>query len=230
MYDGGMRAAVLTIAWAALAAAWAAPAGGAPAPRKGGDAVADKEKTTKETEGGRAVATFAGGCFWCMQPPYDAIDGVLSTTVGYTGGRVENPTYEQVCSGRTGHAEAVRIVFDPKRVTYEALLEVFWRNIDPTAENAQFADVGTQYRTAIFYHDAVQKRLAEESRRRLLASGKFARVATEIVPAGPFYPAEEHHQGYYRKNRERYERYKVGSGRAGYLERTWGKKEKREEE
>lgn len=170
-------------------------------------------------------ATFAGGCFWCMQPPYDKLDGVLSTTVGYTGGTVENPSYEQVCTGRTGHAEAVRILFDPRRIGYERLLDVFWRNIDPAAENRQFADEGSQYRTAIFYHDQLQKRLAEESKRKLLASGKFARIATEIVPAGLFYPADEGHQKYSEKNRVHYERYRTGSGRAGYLERTWGKEE-----
>lgn len=174
---------------------------------------------TAETE----TATFAGGCFWCMQPPYDKLEGVLSTTVGYTGGSVENPTYEQVCTGRTGHAEAVRITFDPERIGYEKLLDVFWRNIDPTTDGGQFADQGSQYRTAVFYHDERQKRLAEESKARLLASGKFDRIATEIVPAGPFYPAEEHHQKYSRKNPAHYERYRTGSGRAGYLDRTWGK-------
>jgi methionine-S-sulfoxide reductase len=174
------------------------------------------------------VATFAGGCFWCMQPPFDNTPGVVSTRVGYTGGEREKPTYEQVCTGKTGHAEAVEVHFDPAVVDYEALLEVFWRNIDPTARNRQFADRGSQYRTAVFYHDERQRRLAEESKRRLAESGKFEDpIATEIAPAGPFFPAEGYHQDYYRKKPERYNAYKVGSGRAGFIARTWAGEPKR---
>ena len=170
------------------------------------------------------VATFAGGCFWCMTPPFENTKGVTKVVAGYTGGTTKNPTYEEVCTGETGHAEAVEVTFDPAIVSYDHLLDVFWRNIDPTTENAQFADHGTQYRTAIFFHDDEQKRLAEASRDRLAKSGKFSSpIVTEIVPAGPFYPAEDYHQDYYKKNPFRYNAYKVGSGRAGFLQRMWGK-------
>ena len=169
------------------------------------------------------VATFAGGCFWCMEGPFDLIDGVLETTVGYTGGTARNPTYEQVSSGTTGHAEAIQVTYDSAKVTYEKLLEVFWRNIDPTTPNQQFADHGSQYRTAIFYHTEEQHRLASASKQQLEASGKFHQpLVTEIVPAGPFYPAEDYHQDYYKKNATRYQLYKMGSGRAGFLKKTWG--------
>lgn len=169
-------------------------------------------------------ATFAGGCFWCMQPPYDELVGVVSSIVGYTGGHQKNPTYEEVCSGVTGHAEAVEILFDPAKTTYEELLNVFWRNIDPTALNHQFADQGNQYRTAIFYHDEEQKSMAEKSKSELERSGKFNQpIVTEILPASTFYKAEEHHQNYYRKEPDRYHFYKKGSGREGYLEKVWGK-------
>lgn len=174
-------------------------------------------------ESGKALATFAGGCFWCMEPPFDKVKGVLSVMPGYTGGRTANPTYEEVCSGTTGHAEAVQIEFDPQEVSYKELLDVFWRNIDPTMVNGQFADRGTQYRTAIFYHNDEQKGQAEASKTSLDASKKFDRsVATEIVPASVFYPAEEYHQKYYQKCPLRYNAYKVGSGRAAYLKETWG--------
>lgn len=170
-----------------------------------------------------AVATFAGGCFWCMEPPFDDLDGVVATLSGYTGGWVENPTYEQVTSGTTGHAEAVQVVYDPARITYEKLLDVFWRNIDPTTPDRQFVDVGAQYRPAIFYHDEDQRRLAEQSRDRLGASGRFAEpIRTEIVPAAAFYPAEDYHQDYYKKNPIRYKLYRYGSGRDAFLERVWG--------
>ena len=170
-------------------------------------------------------ATFAGGCFWCMQPPFDKLDGVISTTVGYCGGKEENPTYKQVSAGATGHAEAVEIVYDPSRVSYAELLNVFWRNIDPTQENGQFADTGAQYRTAIFYHNKEQKRLAEASKKELKNTGRFSKkIVTEIVPATPFYRAEEYHQDYYKKNPVRYKLYRYGSGRDDYLVRKWGKK------
>ena len=187
---------------------------------------AGAQTAPRETPG-REVATFAGGCFWCMEPPFDELPGVESTTSGYTGGTEEDPTYEQVSSGTTGHAEAVRVVYDPARVSYEKLLDVFWRNIDPTAVDRQFVDVGRQYRSAIFYHDDDQKRLAEASRDRLAASGRFdGPIVTEIVPAGPFYPAEEYHQDYYRKNPIRYQWYRWGSGRDQFLEKVWGAEHK----
>lgn len=171
-----------------------------------------------------AKATFAGGCFWCMQPPFDELDGVLQTRVGYTGGHVPFPTYEQVCSGTTGHAEAIEVVFDPNVISYEALLDTFWRNIDPTTLNRQFADHGTQYRTAIFYHDEQQREKAEATKRAINESAAFdGPIVTEIVPAEAFYEAEAYHQNYYLKNSGHYSRFKVGSGRASFLEEKWGK-------
>ncbi len=165
----------------------------------------------------KQLATFAGGCFWCMEPPFEGQKGVLDVTAGYIGGTVANPTYEQVSSGQTGHAEAVQITFDPSQVSYQDLLEIFWRNIDPTTEDAQFADQGTQYRTAIFYHSDEQKKLAQASKDKLAASGKFkSPLVTEIVPATGFYRAEEYHQDYFKKQPFRYKNYSVGSGRAGF--------------
>ena len=178
-------------------------------------AQADSEKLEK--------ATFAGGCFWCMQPPYDNLPGVVSTTVGYAGGSVKNPTYEQVSMGKTGHAEAVQIVFDSSKTSYAQLLDVFWKNINPTTLNKQFADTGSQYRTAIFYHDDAQQKVAMESKEKLQRSGKFDKpIVTEIVPVKEFYPAEEYHQNFYKNHPLRYNSYKVGSGREGYLKETWG--------
>lgn len=172
---------------------------------------------------GTQFATFAGGCFWCMQPAFDALDGVVDVTVGYTGGDLENPTYQDVCRGDTGHFEAVQIAFDPEKLSYEELIGVFWRQINPTDAGGQFADRGTQYMTAIFYHNDEQKALAEQAKLDLDNSGKFDDpVATLILPAKPFYPAEDYHQDYYMKNSVHYKWYKEGSGRAGYLERTWG--------
>ncbi|HEX3037211.1 MAG TPA: peptide-methionine (S)-S-oxide reductase MsrA [Thermodesulfobacteriota bacterium] len=172
-------------------------------------------------------ATFAGGCFWCMQPPFDRLEGVVSTKVGYTGGKKKNPTYEQVCSGETGHAEAIEITYDPSQVSYEELLNVFWTNIDPTDSGGQFYDRGSQYRIAIFYHNEEQKRLAEASKEKLEKSGKFDRpIAAEIVSASEFYEAEENHQEYYKKSPYRYKSYSYMSGREGYLEKTWGKNSK----
>lgn len=169
------------------------------------------------------TATFAGGCFWCMEAPFEQLAGVVSVTSGYTGGTTANPTYEAVCSGTTGHAESVQVVYDPSTISYERLLEVFWRNIDPTTPNQQFADTGSQYRSAIFYHDDGQQRLAALSKQQLAKSGKFtAPIVTEITPASTFYPAEDYHQDYYKKNPLRYNLYKTGSGRAAYLKRTWG--------
>ena len=147
------------------------------------------------------IATFAGGCFWCMQPPFDKTDGVLSTVVGYTGGQAPNPTYEQVSDGGTGHAEAIQVVYDPAKVSYEKLLEIFWHNIDPTARDAQFCDHGRQYRAAIFYHNDEEKKVAESVKARVDKYGKWGGpVVTEIVKAGPFYKAEPEHQDYLEKS------------------------------
>ena len=173
------------------------------------------------TDAAVAKATFAGGCFWCMQPPFDGLDGVVSTTAGYTGGQKVNPTYEEVSSGGTGHAEAVEVVYDPTRVRYERLLEVFWHNIDPTTPSGQFCDHGTQYRSAIFFHDETQRRLAEESKVAVAAQLK-APVVTEITPASVFYPAEDYHQSYYKKNPVRYKIYRYGCGRDQRLSAIWG--------
>jgi peptide-methionine (S)-S-oxide reductase len=167
-----------------------------------------------------AKATFAGGCFWCMEPPFDELNGVISTTSGYTGGKTKNPTYEQVSSGTTGHAEALQVVYDPKKITYEKLLEVFWHNIDPLAVDGQFCDFGSQYRSAIFYHDASQKNAAEKSKKAVQARFKQP-IATEITAATVFYPAEEYHQDYYKKNPVRYKLYSHGCGRAQRLEELW---------
>ncbi len=168
-----------------------------------------------------AKATFAGGCFWCMEPPFDKLDGVISTISGYAGGKKKNPTYEEVSAGNTGHAEVVQITYDPKKITYEKLLEVFWRNVDPLTPNRQFCDIGSQYRTAIFYHDETQKRLAEESKKAL--SKRFKEpIVTEIVAASEFYPAEDYHQDYYTKNPLRYKYYRYSCGRDQRLEALWG--------
>ncbi|HVF61949.1 MAG TPA: peptide-methionine (S)-S-oxide reductase MsrA [Thermoanaerobaculia bacterium] len=169
-----------------------------------------------------AKATFAGGCFWCMEPPFDPLPGVVSTTSGYIGGAKKNPTYEEVSSGGTGHAEAVEVLYDPAKVSYEKLLEVFWKNIDPTVANRQFCDVGEQYRSAIFTHGETQRRLAEASKRRLEPRFRDG-IQTEIVPAGKFYPAEEYHQDYYTKNPIRYKLYRTGCGRDRRLEEVWGR-------
>lgn len=171
----------------------------------------------------RATATFAGGCFWCMEPPFDKLPGVISTTAGYTGGNTKNPTYEEVSDGGTGHTEAVQVVYDPAKVTYEKLLYVFWRNIDPLSADKQFCDTGNQYRSSIFVHDAEQKRLAEQSKAQLEKSGKLGgAIVTPIVQAGVFYPAEEYHQDYYQKNPLRYKFYRKSCGRDKRLEKLWG--------
>jgi peptide-methionine (S)-S-oxide reductase len=187
-------------------------------PLGSGDAAQPTGEKTLET------ATFAGGCFWCMEPPFDELGGVISTTSGYTGGQRKNPTYEEVSSGVTGHTEAVQIVFDPAKITYAQLLDVFWRNVDPTTPNRQFCDVGSQYRTALFYHSEEQQRLAEASKQALAHSGKLSKpIVTEIVPAGEFYRAEDYHQDYYQKNPLRYKVYRYQCGRDQVLEQLWGK-------
>ncbi len=168
------------------------------------------------------TAIFAGGCFWCMEGPFQEEEGVIDAVVGYTGGHVDNPTYEQVSAGTTGHYEAVQVRYDPERVSYEQLLNIFWHQVDPTDGGGQFADRGTQYLTAVFYLDDEQKILAERSKKALDASHIFEKpVATAILPAEKFYPAEEYHQDYYKKHSLQYTLYKTGSGRANFIKKTW---------
>ncbi len=173
--------------------------------------------------GETAIATFAGGCFWCMEPPFDKTPGVVSTTSGYAGGTVVNPSYKQVSAGVTGHTEVVQVVFDPEKTSYEKLLEVFWTNIDPVDGGGQFCDRGTQYRTAIFYEDDAQKRAAQASKDALEKSGKLpGSIVTEIASLKAFYPAEDYHQDFYKKNPDHYKRYRTGCGRDQRLEQLWG--------
>lgn len=170
------------------------------------------------------TALLAGGCFWCMQQPFDQVSGVVKTVVGYSGGDEPNPTYSQVSGHKTGHRESIEITYDPSKVSYDQLLDVFWHNINPTQADGQFADIGLSYQAAIFYSDDEQKKVAEASKEKLAASGKFQKpIVTEIIPAKKFYPAEEYHQKYYLKNPAEYDAYHVGSGRAGFLEKVWGK-------
>ena len=171
------------------------------------------------------VATFAGGCFWCMEASFEAREGVVEAISGYTGGTIEHPTYAQVTSGQSGHLEAVQVYFDPEIVNYEELLDVFWRSIDPTDNEGQFTDKGTQYRTAIFYHDEEQRALAEENKNQLVSSDIFDKpIVTEIRPYTTFYQAEDYHQDYYKKNVLRYNSYKEGSGRPDFFEKYWDNK------
>ena len=202
----------LARALAALAIALIAPA-----------AVAQQDSSTS-AEDGHAVATFAGGCFWCMEPPYDELDGVIATISGYTGGTTADPSYQEVVQGDTGHAEVVQVTYDPDEVTYDELLEVFWRNVDPLDAGGQFCDRGDQYRTGIFVHDAEQRRLAEQSKQKLEGSERFEGqpIVTEIEEAGPFYPAEGYHQDYYEKNPVRYKFYRWNCGRDQRLAELWG--------
>lgn len=217
-----LAVAASLITLGALASGPAAPE----APKKDAAQVgqpAPAQAPAKKEEPKLATATFAGGCFWCMEAPFDKVPGVKSTTSGYTGGTKPNPTYEEVSSGSTGHAEAVQVVYDPSKVSYAQLLQIFWHNVDPLTANAQFCDHGHQYRTAIFFHDAEQQRLAEESKRQIEASGRFkAPIVTELVPASTFYPAEDYHQDYYQKNPVRYRYYRFGCGRDARLEKLWG--------
>ena len=199
-----LAAGALLLALAVPAAAWAESPSGAAAD-------------------GLATAVFAGGCFWCMEPPFDALEGVVSTTSGYIGGHIANPRYEQVAAGGTGHAEAVKVVYRPDRIGYEALLEVFWRNIDPLDDGGQFCDRGDQYRSAIFYSDDEQRQIAEQSKEGLKQSQRFREpIVTAVVPASEFYPAEDYHQDYYRKNPLRYKFYRYGCGRDARLQELWG--------
>ena len=173
-------------------------------------------------------ATFAAGCFWCTQATFDKIKGVKSTRAGYTGGHVKNPTYEQVCSHTTGHAEALEVTFDPNEVSYQQLLDAFWRSINPTQKNQQFYDEGDQYRTVIFTHNDEQKSIAEASRKALEDSGKFSKpIVTEIAPVTEFYPAEDYHQQYYKKSPMRYQMYHNASGRDEFEKEIWGSEDKK---
>ncbi len=213
-----LRQLFLPIAAVALAAIGctdvADGAAAAPADRAGSTAAAAGDHLAR--------ATFAGGCFWCVEAAFDEVAGVVSTTSGYAGGHVANPTYGQVSAGGTGHAESVQVEYDPAKVSYQHLLEVFWHNIDPTAVDSQFCDHGHQYRSAIFVADAEQRRLAEASKAKLVASGRFPRVATTIEPLDAFYPAEEYHQDYYEKNPIRYRFYRTACGRDARLHELWG--------
>lgn len=180
------------------------------------------EKTVKDKPDSMASAVFAGGCFWCTESDFEKVDGVIEVVSGYTGGHVKNPTYQQVSGGGTGHVETVKVTYDPKKVSYEKLLDVFWRHVDPTDPGGQFVDRGAQYRSVIFYASETEKRLAEESRERLAASGRFGQpIVTDILPLGEFYPAEKYHQDYYKKNPIRYHWYRSGSGRDQFLKKTW---------
>jgi peptide-methionine (S)-S-oxide reductase len=182
------------------------------------------QATTPQVATKTATATFAGGCFWCVEADFDKVDGVISTISGYIGGRTANPSYEEVSRGGTGHAEAVEIVYDPAKVSYQKLLDVFWHNIDPLVKDRQFCDRGDQYRTAVFYHGDEQRRLAEAS--KTAVQGRFKQpIETEIVAAGTFYKAEDYHQDYYVKNPVRYKFYRFNCGRDARLEELWGKKD-----
>jgi len=182
----------------------------------------EKDIRMAQTESGLSKATFAGGCFWCIEADFEKVEGVVEVISGYTGGQSENPTYEQVSAGRTGHAEAVQVIFDPARVSYGQLLDFFWRHVDPTDAGGQFVDRGSQYRPAIFYHDEEQKRMAEESKLALERSGRFSRpVVAQIVKLTAFYPAEDYHQDYYKKSPARYNQYRRNSGRDQFLQKVW---------
>jgi len=200
-----------------LALSGAGPAGAQPAASK-------KEGPATQAT---AKATFAGGCFWCMEEAFDKVPGVIATTSGYMGGQTKNPTYEQVSTGRSGRAEVVQVEYDPAKVTYEKLLDAFWRNIDPTQKDAQFCDHGTQYRSAVFYHNDEQRRAVEASRTALAGNKPFkGEIVTQVAKADVFYPAEGYHQDYYQKNPVRYQFYKSGCGREARLKELWGSRPK----
>ena len=184
------------------------------------DGKTDKQMNAKSQNTGSAV--FAGGCFWCTESDFEKVDGVIEAISGYTGGHIDKPTYKQVSRGGTGHIEAVKVVYDPVKIDYEKLLEIFWQHVDPTDPGGQFVDRGSQYRSAIFYANETEKRLAEISKQRLAASGRFSKpIVTEILSLGEFYPAEDYHQDYYKKNSFRYKFYRSGSGRDQFLEKSW---------
>ena len=186
----------------------------------------DKMDTTMDiNQKDLSEATFAGGCFWCTESDFEKFDGIVEVISGYVGGQTQDPTYQEVSAGGTGHAEAIRVRYDPQKITYDELLDIFWRHVDPTDSGGQFVDRGSQYRPAIFYHDDEQKRLAEESKRKLETSGRFNKsIATEIVPVSEFYQAEDYHQDYYKKNPLRYKMYRSNSGRDQFLEKAWADK------
>ncbi len=169
-----------------------------------------------------STAIFAGGCFWCSEADFEKLPGVIAVESGYTAGRTANPSYQEVSSGTTGHTEAVRVTYDPQKISYPQLVEFFWRTIDPTVKDRQFCDVGSQYRSGIYWQSEAERKVAENSRQALLASGKVPRVETEIIAASTFYPAEEYHQDYYKKNPVRYSYYRSGCGRDLRLQRIWG--------
>ena len=168
------------------------------------------------------IATFAGGCFWCCQHDFDAVPGVISTTVGYTGGNTVAPTYHDVCTGKTGHVEAIEILFDPQKITYQKLLDFYWHSIDPTRNDGQFCDTGTSYRPVIFYHNEEQKKEAVASKQLLSESPSASAIMADILPAAPFYPDESYHQKYYQKSPVKYRIYDYGSGRSKRLKELWG--------
>lgn len=177
---------------------------------------------------GSKHAIFAGGCFWCMQPPFDNAKGVLKTVVGYTGGNADDANYSQVSGHRTKHREAIQVTYDPAKISYDELLDIFWRQINPTQADGQFHDIGLSYQAAIFFGTDEEKKAAEASKEKLAKSGKFSQpIVTEILPAQPFYPAEDYHQKYYLKNPQEFEAYHVGSGRVSFLEKIWGKESKK---
>jgi len=180
------------------------------------------DTTMDKNQKNLSEATFAGGCFWCTESDFEKFDGVVEVISGYVGGQTQNPSYTEVSAGGTGHAEAIRVVYDPQKITYDELLDIFWQHVDPTDSGGQFVDRGSQYRPAIFYHDDDQKRLAEESKRKLETSGRFDKsIATEIVPVSEFYEAEDYHQDYYKKNPLRYKLYRHNSGRDQFLKKAW---------
>lgn len=187
-------------------------------------AIAQTAPPTTTGSGQTATAIFAGGCFWCVEADFEKLPGVLKAESGYIAGRVANPTYEQVSAGGTGHTEAVRVFYDPAKLNYAQLVEHFWRNIDPTVKDRQFCDVGSQYRSGIYYLDETQRRVAEDSKTALEKSGRFPRIHTEIIAATPFYLAEDYHQDYYKKNPLRYKFYRANCGRDARLAEVWGKK------
>jgi len=190
-----------------------------------GNGFAEQSKPNATTQSAQfATATFAGGCFWCVEADFEKLPGVVDAESGYTGGQLQNPTYEQVSHGGTGHAEAVRVFYDPQKVSYEQLLDYFWHHVDPTVNGRQFCDVGSQYRTAIFYENEAQRIAAEASKAALEKSGRWAHIYTQIVPAGAFYVAEDYHQDYYKKNPIRYKYYRTTCGRDARVSEVWGMK------
>ena len=207
-----------------LALSGPGPAGAQPATSKKEEAAAKKHGPATQAT---AKATFAGGCFWCMEEVFDKVPGVVATTAGYMGGQTKNPTYETISTGRTGHAEVVQVEYDPAKITYEKLLDAFWRNIDPTQKDAQFCDYGTQYRSAVFYHNDEQRRAVEASRTALAGNKPFkGEIVTQVAKADVFYPAEGYHQDYHLKNPVRYQFYKSGCGREARLKELWGSRPK----